>query len=62
MNRRDVLKASLGSLIAAPLVFGREVEAVYTQKRLYRSLGYLPPTEFEQAYKMNRDKNQTITP
>lgn len=27
MNRRDVLKASLGSLIAAPLVFGREVEA-----------------------------------
>ena len=27
MNRRDVLKASLGSLIAVPLVFGREVEA-----------------------------------
>ena len=41
---------------------GRFLEAVYNQKRLHSSLDYLPPAEFEQAYKMNQDKNQTITP
>lgn len=45
---------------------GHFLEAVYNQKRLHSSLGYLPPSEFEQAHEkahqMNRDKNQTITP
>jgi putative transposase len=41
---------------------GHFLEAVYNQKRLHSSLGYLPPAEFEQAYNKSRDKNKNITP
>jgi putative transposase len=41
---------------------GHFLEAVYNQKRLHSSLGYLPPAEFEQAYTLSRDKNKNITP
>jgi len=41
---------------------GHLLEAVYNQKRLHSSLGYLPPAEFEKDYHKSRDKNQTVTP
>ena len=54
------------NLADARAQIGHFLEAVYNQKRLHSSLGYLTPTEFEQAHEktrqMNRDKNQTITP
>lgn len=40
---------------------GHFLEAVYNQKWLHSSLGYLPPAEFEKSHYENRDKNQTIT-
>ena len=33
---------------------GRFLEDVYNQKRLHSSLGYLPPTEFEERFTQNR--------
>ncbi len=54
------------SLSDARAQIGHFLEAVYNQKRLHSSLGYLPPAEyeekFEQIYYESRDKNQTITP
>ena len=50
------------NLLDARAQIGHFLEAVYNQKRLHSSLGYLPPVEFEQAHQTIRDKNQTITP
>ena len=50
------------NLTDANAQIGHFLEAVYNQKRLHSSLGYLPPAEFEQIYNQKRDKNQTITP
>ena len=50
------------NLTDANAQIGHFLEAVYNQKRLHSSLGYLPPAEYEQLYKKNRDKSQTITP
>ena len=54
------------NLADARAQIGHFLEAVYNQKRLHSSLGYLPPSEFEQAHEkahqMNRDKNQSIIP
>ena len=41
------------NLTDAKVQIGHFLEAVYNQKRLHSSLDYLPPTEFEQAYKEN---------
>lgn len=50
------------SLADAKAQIDHFLEAVYNQKRLHSSLGYLPPAEYEQLYQKARDKNQTITP
>jgi transposase InsO family protein len=50
------------NLADAKAQIGHFLEAVYNQKRLHSSLGYLPPAEFEKAWTETRDKNQTITP
>lgn len=57
----QVYLSEYDSLADAKAQIGHFLEAVYNQKRLHSSLGYLPPVEYEQLYK-DRDKNQTITP
>ncbi len=58
----QVYLSECDNLADAKAQIGHFLEAVYNQKRLHSSLGYLPPAEFEQAYNKDRDKNQTITP
>jgi len=65
LKYEQVYLSEYENLSDARAQIGYFLEAVYNQKRLPSSLGYLPPTEFEQAYqedKRNRDKNQTVTP
>ena len=62
LKYEQVYLSEYENLSDARAQIGHFLEAVYNQKRLHSSLGYLPPVEFEQACKMNRDKNQTITP
>ncbi len=58
----QVYVSEYDSLADAKAQIGHFLEAVYNQKRLHSSLGYLPPAEYEQLYQKDRDKNQTITP
>ena len=58
----QVYLSEYDSLADAKAQIAHFLEAVYNQKRLHSSLGYLPPAEYEQTYIENRDKNQTITP
>ena len=58
----QVYLSEYDSLADARAQIGHFLEAVYNQKRLHSSLGYLPPAEYEQFCKKDRDKNQTITP
>ncbi len=58
----QVYLSEYDSLADANAQIGHFLEAVYNQKRLHSSLGYLPPAEFEQTYNKDRDKNQTVTP
>ena len=66
MKCEQVYLSEYDSLSDARAQIKHFLEAVYNQRRLHSSLGYLPPaeyeTQFEQTYKNNRDKNQTITP
>ncbi len=66
LKYEQVYLSEYDSLSDARAQIGHFLEAVYNQKRLHSSLGYLPPAEyeekFEQIYYESRDKNQTITP
>lgn len=62
LKYEQVYLSEYGNLADAKVQIGHFLEAVYNQKRLHSSLGYLPPAEFEQLCKKDRDKNQTITP
>ena len=58
----QVYLSEYDNLADANAQIGHFLEAVYNQKRLHSSLGYLPPAEYEQLCKKDRDKNQTVTP
>jgi len=62
LKYEQVYLSEYENLSDATAQIGHFLEAVYNQKRLHSSLGYLPPAEFEQIYNQKRDKNQTITP
>jgi transposase InsO family protein len=61
LKYEQVYLSEYENLADAKAQIGHFLEAVYNQKRLHSSLGYLPPAEFEEAYSESRDKNQTIT-
>jgi putative transposase len=58
----QVYLSEYDSLADATRQIDHFLEAVYNQKRLHSSLGYLPPAEYEQLCQKNRDKNQAIIP
>ena len=62
LKSEQVYLSEYDNLADANAQISHFLEAVYNQKRLHSSLGYLPPAEYEQLCKKNRDKNQTITP
>lgn len=62
LKYEQVYLSEYENLADARAQIGHFLEAVYNQKRLHSSLGYLPPAEFEKAWTETRDKNQTITP
>lgn len=62
LKYEQVYLSEYENLSDARAQIGHFLEAVYNQKRLHSSLGYLPPNEYEQIFYESRDKNQTITP
>ena len=62
LKYEQVYLSEYENLLDARVQIVHFLEAVYNQKRLHSSLGYLPPAEFEQACKKERDKNQTVIP
>jgi transposase InsO family protein len=66
LKYEQVYLSEYENLADARAQIGHFLEAVYNQKRLHSSLGYLPPAEYEgkfgKGYEESRDKNQAITP
>ena len=66
LKHEQVYLSEYDNLADANAQIGHFLEAVYNQKRLHSSLGYLPPTEYEdkfdQACKESQDNSQTIIP
>jgi len=49
LKQEEVYRSEYRDLEEARASIGRFLEKVYNQKRLHSALGYVPPTEFEQA-------------
>lgn len=53
LKREEVDLQEYRTFAEAETNLGHFIEAVYNQKRLHSSLGYLPPVEFEAAYSLS---------
>jgi len=55
LKREEVYLQEYRTFAEAESNLGHFIEAVYNQKRLHSSLGYLPPAEFEAACSLSTD-------
>ncbi len=56
LKREEVYLQEYRTFAEAESNLGHFIEAVYNQKRLHSSLGYLPPVEFEAACSLSTDE------
>ncbi len=56
LKREEVYLQEYRTFAEAEANLGHFIEAVYNQKRLHSSLGYLPPAEFETACSLSIDE------
>ena len=61
LKKEEVYLNQYQNFAEARANLGAFLEDVYNVKRLHSSLGYLPPTEFEQHFAENQTKNPTFT-
>jgi transposase InsO family protein len=56
LKREEVYLQDYQTFAEAEANLDHFIDAVYNQKRLHSSLGYLPPVEFEAAYSLSTDE------